>query len=270
MREDALERLAQVVRLSAKYRQVCEATIRSIGSCELSKGRSFKEAVRATKNKLHQIGGAYQEGEMPYSLWLSRLEEAVQPGGSDALKATCRKAMQSHASTRERLPFLDRFYGEILAGLPPVRSVVDIACGLNPLALPWMPFDGMEYFACDIYLDMMRFLREFMRLLPVKGESVACDVLSGCPLPEADLALILKTIPCLEQVDKSAGRTLLEKVRARYLIVSYPARSLGGRPKGMVPHYESHFLSLISGKNWPWQKFEFPTELVFRVEKGPV
>jgi 16S rRNA (guanine(1405)-N(7))-methyltransferase len=82
-----------------------------------------------------------------------------------------------------------------------------------------------------------------------------------------DLALVLKTIPCLEQVDKTAGQQILENLPARYLLVSFPGRSLGGRAKGMIENYEAHFRNLIKGKDWKLQRFEFQSELAFLIDK---
>ena len=81
------------------------------------------------------------------------------------------------------------------------------------------------------------------------------------------MAFILKAIPCLEQVDKSAGLRLLETINADYLVVSFPAHSLGGKNKGMTANYESRFYKLVTHKPWSIQRFEFPGELVFLVSK---
>jgi 16S rRNA (guanine(1405)-N(7))-methyltransferase len=161
--------------------------------------------------------------------------------------------------------------------------VLDVACGLNPLTIPWMPLaPKAEYTAVDVAGSMMQFLHEYLLLVPVQGQAYQVDVLNNLvmrtslalesmikfpPAGVFDLALVLKTIPCLEQVDKSAGQRILENVRARYMLVSFPGRSLGGRSKGMVENYEAHFMDLIDGKNWLIRRYEFPGELAFRVEK---
>jgi 16S rRNA (guanine(1405)-N(7))-methyltransferase len=81
------------------------------------------------------------------------------------------------------------------------------------------------------------------------------------------LALLLKTIPCLEQLDKTVGARLLEGIQAEHILVSFPAQSLGGRGKGMLENYEAHFLQLVAGKNWAFRKYEFSTELAFLLSR---
>ncbi len=265
---EALTTLVTSIRASAKYRDVCAEVIQDIGVRELVKCRNLKEAISATRNTLHQVSAAYLYSKEHYTRWLSELQTATQSGDASAVREVCRGILGSHASTRERLPILEQFYTTLFAELPPVQSIVDIACGLNPLTLPWMPVaKDATYVACDIYESMMGFLTACFPLLGVDGTAQACDVLRSCPTDKVDVALLLKAIPCLEQIDKHAGYTLLHAIQADTLVVSFPVRSLGGRNKGMVEHYEAHFRSLVAGDKWGIQRYEFPTELVFLVRK---
>jgi 16S rRNA (guanine(1405)-N(7))-methyltransferase len=263
-----LDELVTAVLASPKYHAISPDFIRSVGSRELAKRRTWKEAVKATKNKLHQVAGAYLEAGMQYTAWLDEIEQASRSGDRGRFLKACTQAMSHHSSTKERLALLDRFYATTLAGLPPIHSILDVACGLNPLAIPWMPLaEDADYYAVDIYQDMVDFLNRFMALTPVQGRAQAGDVLQGCPSQLTDVALVLKSVPCLEQVDKSAGRRLLDTLNAAHLLVSFPVHSLGGRSKGMAATYEAHFRQLVAGRGWRIERFEFATELVFRVSR---
>lgn len=269
-----LDRLLESVLAGSKYRHVDKELILSIGASELRKRRSLKEAVKATRNKLHQVGGAYQQAAPQYTRWLNELRQTAGPGQgeqaaqSEQVRAACRDIMRHHASTRERLPILDRFYDTILADIAPVHSVIDIACGLHPLAIPWMPLTAnARYYACDIYQDMMDFLQAGLPYLGVHAQAQVCDVIRSSPTQRAEVAFLLKAIPCLEQLDPLVGKRLLETIRADHLVVSFPAASLGGKMKGMVTNYEAHFLEMVENKPWSIERFIFPSELVFLVRK---
>ena len=269
--EARVEKLVAAVRNSPKYRTVSPDVIRRIARDELPKWRSPRMALKAVKNRLHQVGGAYLRGPMEYALWLGALRELGTPPPDGELRKACRLMMRAHASTRERLPILDEFYARTLGPIAPVRSVLDLACGLNPLAIPWMPLaPDAHYYAYDIYEDMTAFVGAFLALIGVAGEAEARDLTQVTPPQPVDVALILKTIPCLEQIDKSLGLRLLEEVNARHVLVSFPVRSLGGQAKGMVRHYTRHLETLLAEKNWPVQRFEFATELAFLVSKAEV
>ena len=177
--------------------------------------------------------------------------------------------MRHHASTRERLPILESFYATTLASLEPVRSVLDLACGLNPLALPWMPLaPDARYYACDIYADMIAFLNGFFAQTGVHGQARICDLAAGAPDEQVDLALVLKALPPLDQQAKHAGRDLLRALNARHILVSFPAHSLGGRGKRMAENYEQRFRALADAEGWSIKRFMFPTELAFLVTKS--
>lgn len=267
--DDAIGEIVDSVLSSRKYQTIAPDLIHAIAAGELAKGRSRKDAVKATKNQLHQSAAAYQTGRMAYDAWLTDLRQGHGAPTSDEFRTYLRTIMAHHASTAERLPILDDFYRSILADLPPLRSILDVACGLNPLTIPWMgmPAD-VTYYACDIYRDQIHFLNEFFHLAAIRGEAEVRNVIAHPPTQRVDLALVLKTIPCLEQVDRAAGSQLLDALDARYLLVSFPVRSLGGRAKGMVATYEAHFEALIAGRGWSFKRFEFDGELAFLVTTG--
>ena len=64
---------------------------------------------------------------------------------------------------------------------------------------------------------------------------------------------------------KRPFRVFLIRLQAKYLLVSFPAKSLGGRQKGMVQTYEAQFEGWLEGRGWDVKKFEFENELAFLV-----
>lgn len=260
-----LDELVTAVLAAGKYEHISPELVRRVGAAELGKRPRLKEAVKATKNKLHQIGGAYFTAAVDYGAALARLEEG-QRHGAEVQKEALADVMRLHASTRERLDILAEFYTTTLAGLPPIHSVLDVACGLNPLARPWMPLAaGAVYRAYDVYTDMMAFLGAYFALAGIPGRAEVRDVAAAPPTERVDLALVLKTLPVLAQLDKTAVPRLLDSLQARYLLISFPVQSLGGRQKGMAVNYEAQFAAWAAGRGWDVEKFEFENELAFLV-----
>jgi 16S rRNA (guanine(1405)-N(7))-methyltransferase len=262
-----LDALVAAVLGSSKYRAVSPDLVRAVGARELAARPNLKAAVKATKNTLHQAGGAFTDAPIDYGRALAEVRAAAA-AGDGPFRAAARAVMARHTSTRERLPILDAFYATILAALPPPGRVLDVACGLNPLAWPWLPWPpAAELIAYDIYADQIAFLNDFFALAGVAGRAEVRDVVGRPPDEPADLALVLKTLPCLEAIDRRAPERLLDALNAPRLLVSFPAQSLGGRRKGMAAHYEAQFRRLLDARGWPAQRFEFATELAFLVEK---
>jgi 16S rRNA (guanine(1405)-N(7))-methyltransferase len=263
-----LDHLVRAVLKSSKYRNVCENLIKNIGMLELSKRKNLKIAIKSTKNKLHQIGGAYFLKKPNYAFWLEKLRKAKKSGNENLFRKTCAEIMSYHYSTRERLDILDEFYARIFSLVPPVHSIMDVACGFHPLSIPWMPISKRAtYYAYDVYKDMTSFLKEFMVIDNVQGYAEVRDVIQHAPEIKTDLAFILNTMPCFEQIEKSAGLKILESINANFLAVSFPAKTLGGREKNMLKHYEAGFDKLTREKDWAIQRLEFRSELVFLIKK---
>lgn len=266
--EDSLNQLVNEVLRSPKYRFVCEDAIQNIGRAELQKRRTLKAAVKATKDKLHQIGGAYFRGTPKYAAWLDKLTSAKQTGNDQEFRSLCIEFMNFHSSTLERLKILDRFYDALFARLPRIHSVIDIACGLNPLSIPWMPIaSSTDYYAYDIYKDLIEFIGNFVKLAGGKPHVEAGDVLHNPPTIRADLAFVLKNVPCFDQIDKAATVQLISRLDARYVVVSFPQRSLGGADRFLAKQYAARLAELVEGRSWTVSRMEYKTELVFLIDK---
>lgn len=267
-KDEQLDQLVKAVLESSKYINVCEELIKNIGMRELRKRQNLKKAIKSTKNKLHQIAGAYFLHKPSYELWLEMLRNARKSPKGNLFRRTCAEIMSYHYSTRERLDILDKFYTRIFSLLPPISSIMDVACGFHPLSIPWMPLSGkVKYYACDIYKDLIDFLNQFMTIVGVEGHAETRDIVQDPPKINTDLAFILDSIPCLEQIEKSAGLNVLESINANSVVVSFPVRSLGGKEKQMRKHYEARFNDLTQEKDWVIQRLDFETELVFLITK---
>ena len=275
---DQLDRVLELLQATRKYRFVCPSLVKAIASAELAKGRSLKETIKETKSKLHQSAAVYVRQNLDYDNALQRLREAVRTNRSeeddrayvsrDFARPLLRQFMAAHTSTFERLPLLEDFYRQVFARLPPVNSVLDIACGLHPLARPWMPLaPDRPYFAFDIFADQIDFLNRYFCVMGYEGRAVQCNVLEELPAPTADVAFLLKTLPCLEQIEFGAGRRLLHAIDAPFLVVSFPGHSLAGRKRGMAQHYADFFDTITAGSGWQVELLTYPSEKVYIVRK---
>ncbi len=256
--------VVQVV-ASSKYRTLCPDVIRRVADREIAQNRSLKVAVKATKNTLHQIAGAYLEGKPRYAQWTEILANPPIAGYNSPFEW-----MQHHASTAERLPFVEEFYQTLFGAIDsPIESILDIACGLNPLAVSLMGLsDETRYYACDIFTDQIAFLDKWLAQFPFFGSAEVRDVISSPPPQEAAVALVLKLLPVLEQWDKNAGIALLRALNCPTLIVSFPTKSLSGKgSKGMADNYAARFLAQIEPEGWHAVRYDFPNEMAFIVRK---
>ena len=280
---DPVEQIVAGVRQGKKYRAVCEETVRRIAAELWAKqgpgqggkrahgaahGAALKTAVKATRARLHQVYAAY-ESPVDYPRAIRDLEAAYAEGESESVRLTCRRLLALHASTRERLPILERFYDELWAHTGAPDVLLDLACGLNPLTVPWMGLRATAvYHGYDIDADRVAFLQRVLPLAGLEARMHLQDVLCEPPAEAGAVALLLKSSACLERQRAGATPALLDTLRVRYAVVSFPVQSLGQREKGMAAHYERTFRAQLADRAWPITRLRFESELVFIVDKG--
>ena len=267
--ESKVRQLVEYVLEKPKYEQINRGLIESIVKTELAKGRKPKETQKAVLSKLHQVGTAYFSQKQDYMKWKGRLSPLPDDIHSTSAKDFCTDVMRAHYSTDERLPILEDLYQTILSTIQPIRSILDLACGLNPLALPWMPVeDDVRYIGCDIFADMVEFLNTFGTHFKMNTKFTSCNLLDAHFDQQVKVAFLLKTMPCLEQLEKGFPQKLLSEIPADYILISYPISSLSRKLKGMKENYTDQFMQLIAAFDWTYEQFEFSTELVFLVKKS--
>lgn len=262
---DVVARVAQ----SRRYRSVGDAIVTRLALEEIPHSRNLSDAEKRTKRRLHQIFGAYTgtSSQPQYARLLLDIV-AARARGEDALREACRAVMAQHASTRERLPILDEFYARIFAITGTPTTLVDVACGLNPLAVPWMHLpDNARYIACDIDRGMLDLVAGVLDILGVQHQVELRDVITDPPDTVCDVALLLKSVPCLDQQSPEASERLVQLLyrTARFVVISFPTQSLGGRGKGMARNYRMRAMTLVEVLEPPptvVEELEFPGELV--------
>ena len=266
MTADIVERVLS----SRRYRGIDVALVERLAAEELPRSRGADDAVKRVKRRLHQAVGAF-EGRGASGT--DALERAWNGNLADPqFREACLDALRGHASTRERVAHLDRFYAGIweLTGVP--ASVLDLGCGLAPLALPWMGLDrATPYRAVDVDRSALARVGAFLELVGQPHETRALDLVATVPQDHADVALALKLVTTLDRQDPSAAARLLAAVRARHAVVSFATRSLGGHARGMERTYRSRLERLVAEipRVTGVEEASVPNELVFVLALGP-
>ncbi len=263
-----VENIVANLREAKKYRHLADQTLERVARWALERHPSGRDATKAAKRKLHQVFAAYGQPNDLDTL-LGRVVSLPGSADKDALRAGCLDLLRGHASTAERLPYLEQLYPALwsVTGVP--NSVLDLACGYNPFTVPWMGLaSGAQYRACDIDHRLTAAVNMFLQNQGRLPLAETRDILSDVPDGEADVGLLFKTLPCLEQQMQGSGRDLLSGLRCRHIVVSYPLESLGGRDKGMRRTYTDQMQKLAATLELPVHAVEFPSELYFILSKA--
>jgi len=260
--------IVEELKRSRKYRHLCEDTLVRVAAWAAVRAKSQKDATQKAKRKLHQVYGAYLEAwDFEHA---GRMLGALRPGADpEAARKVCRQIMQQHTSTKERLGHLDTLYASLFAITGRPQRILDVGCGLHPFALPWMELPGeVVYFAWDIDERVVALVNRFLTMMGSEPHARCRDVLVSSPTAQADVAFVLKMLPCLEQQEKGCSVRLLRDINAPFIVVSFPVHSIGGHGKGMRKHYAQMMENISAELGWRGVPLEFREELFFVLHRG--
>lgn len=279
--KELVDKISQDIKKSKKYRSVYDKTIeRIVGDFAIknSTGNRLRQGFgvsmeKKSKNLLHQIWGAFYASRPDFSKLLHNLaqnyaELNAESRGNKNLKEIILPILNLQSSVKERIPILDTFYKKIFAitGVP--NSIIDYACGLNPLTYFWMNVpETTQYQAFDIDEDEVDFLNSVFKFLKIKNVKINLGDVLVDELEYADVVFLFKLLPCLEHQKKDSGIELIKNLQCKYVVVSFPIKSLGGRKVGMVDFYSNNFKKMVEREGWKAGEFLFDTELVFVIKK---
>jgi len=268
MEKTLLDQLARVILNNRKYRELNlpKETVIDLISREAESGLDEKTLIKHVRKKMHNIIAPYL-GDPNYAEAIGWLEVAYRSGNTDEIKQTCMQILKQHASTRERVPDLMGFYKQLFSVCGKPISILDLACGLNPISLPWMDLStDVKYYAYDIHTPRVKFINQFFILEGKQPLAEVRDILVNPPKIKGDVAFFFKEAHRLEQRRKGANRELWPALNVETLLVSLPASSLSGQ-HDLSGQMRRLVENAIQGFSWSIQDIKIGNELVFCIKK---
>jgi len=248
---DPVESLVAKILSSRKYRNIAPETVRDVIARELGHGGGNAAAAGRARLRLHRLWADYL-GEPDYEEGTRSLEHAFAAGSDEAVRGACLRILGCHQSSQERLGELEAFYVSVftVTGRPSV--LLDLACALNPLAWRWMGLGrDARYLAYDINARTVELVSRYLALEGVSGCAEHRDVLVSPPSERGDVALLLKMYHCLEHRRRGAGWEVVEATPARWVVVSFPTRTLASRAADIIGNYEPDIRARAAARGWP-------------------
>lgn len=228
---------------------------------DLNNPKKTEEAVKKTRAFLREVYGAFISADTKRRVkLLSSLDHLDDLEGH-------RRIMKLHISTAERMPFYNQVYKRIFEITGKPESILDIACGLNPLSYPFLGFN-VKYFAYELSETDASFIQKYFDKMKINGKALYGDITRNdemVRLPEADVCFLFKAIDTLESIKWNVTHELFSLLKCKWIVASFPLRSLG-RGKAIPEKRLSWFLKLISGMKY--ERFNIGDEVFFCVRKA--
>ncbi|MFH1589787.1 MAG: hypothetical protein ABIB43_04440 [archaeon] len=222
----------------------------------------YKQVVKEIRKTLREIYGVFiQKG---YSKRETFLEELTKENTDDQIS----KILNLHQSTKERLPYYKTVYKKLFEITGNPKIILDLACGLNPVSYPWLKCNP-KYIASDISKKDMVFLESFFSKINVSGLGITIDLVKEqdkLASLKADVCFLFKTLDSLETRKRNISKNLIEKINAKWIVVSFSKVSLGGE-KIIEKKKRNWFFNHLKQKNLHYQEFEVPNEYFIVIKK---
>jgi len=181
----------------------------------LQKGLSEKSMNKELKKELYEIHLNYYK-TFSYSLAINELKK------SQSLEVH-EKLLKKYDPNR--FIVLKDLYEKIFAITGKPEVLVDLACGLNPLTLPWMNLDkDCKYYCYDLEQNLVDFLNEYFKIIKKDYKAYLNDALTNPPSIKSDVTLLFKSTTCFEWQSPKSTAKLLEKINAKYIVISVMLR----------------------------------------------
>ncbi len=262
-----IDNLIASLREGRKYRSLHlpEDTLRDLLLQELPRHRNRADALQSVRRKLHNLVAPYL-GDPNYEKADQNLRSAFQRHEQEEIKTLCSDLLNSHASTRERQPILVEFYSQIFAFTGKPQVILDLACGMNPFAFPWMGLDKtVKYYAYDIHQPRVNLINTFFEGWGLQTNARQQDILVEPPQVKADVAFFFKEAHRFEQRLHGCNRNFWQRLNARYLLVSLPTENLTGQ-HSLLERQRKLVAATLQGLDWKVSEILFSTEIVFCIQ----
>ena len=181
-------------------------------------------------------------------------------------KQKSKDTLQEHISSKERLEFYPKIYQDIFSITGKPKTILDLGCGLNPLSYKHLECKP-TYYASELSKEDCKVIEYFFKENKIKGECFAFDLLSEdySKLPEADICFLFKVLESLESVKKNISKEILQKINAKWIIVSFSKKSITGRP--IKKKGRSWLMRMLKELGYEYQILDIGEEIFYVIKK---
>jgi len=235
---------------------------------ELSRSAEFAELKKLVRAELRTVYGAFDLDEKR-----ERKELLAQLTGNPGNASLILRLLLLHQSSKERAPRYLEVYRRIFAVTNIPTTILDLGCGANPYSYTFLRCRP-RYVAIDLPSDALADIAEFFRIEGIKGEVIGIDLVKEyeklTPLSRennVDVVFLFKVLDSLESVKRNISGKVLDTLVAKWVVVSFPTVSLGGR-KHIREGRRAWFERLLAQQDLSYEKFTVGDEVFYVVRKN--
>lgn len=210
----------------------------------------IKIIIKEVRSKLRDLTGRFQVS-------MKKRLELLQ---NNRIK----ELLKTHSSTAERLAFYPDLK-KLIASLR-ITSILDLGCGLNPLALA---NKEINYHAADIKEDDLNIVKIFFQKNKIKGEIFTYDLRKiSDNLPKADLCIIFKVLDIIEKNPYKLTEKILLNIMSKYFLISFATKTLSGKKMNFPRRKWLDYL--LKRLNYKYKTFSSDSEIFYLIKNSKI
>ena len=211
------------------------------------KSKEHKELIKFVRAKSHDVYEIFQTRDIDKRAELLSDMKSLS-------KESVVLLLETHISTKERLPLYEEIYKKIFAEIGVPTSILDIGCGLNPISIPYMNFDSkklkkIEYFASELGSEDLKIINFFFEKFGINGKTFDCDIVHDYEKLKdykCDVCFAFKLFDVLETQKENIGYEIIESLNCKYLVSSFALKNIKQETmKREKVHYFERFLTKL-------------------------
>ncbi|MFA6073507.1 MAG: hypothetical protein WC758_05320 [Candidatus Woesearchaeota archaeon] len=196
------------------------------------KSKEFDELKKAIRKKLREVHGVFTKdsiGPDKKEKFISELKKAKKDEELEIIETI----LKSHRSTLERIKNYSNLYSQIFDER--TKKILDLGCGYNPFSIEYIK-TPVEYICFDINKDETDFIQKYFNLKKIKGTAEVIDLTDEKNMKRiefesktSDVCLMFKLLDSLESKKRGSSKILINNIKSKKLIISFPLKTIGGR-----------------------------------------
>ncbi|RME78290.1 hypothetical protein D6774_01605 [Candidatus Woesearchaeota archaeon] len=231
----------------------------------LRRNKQIALTAKKVREHLRKVYGSYHTKQSKkVTFLLNNLKKAVETKGYAQTEEEHKELIKAHRSTKERAEFIDEFYKRIFeeTGLP--ASIVDIACGLNPLTAFWMaPHEMIPVITGYELSDWeVKIINEYAKICDLPITAKRCDLNMKIPQIRAECLFALKFF---ELISTKRVEQIITSAQVNWIVASYPTKTL--KREKMTKTTRAWFHLLLKRLEYPYKLLHFENEIVYIIKK---
>ena len=236
------------------------------------KSAYYKKVIKEVRARLRRLYGLFRIEEDSDNR-RELVDELVQ-SSKNKRKEIIEKILKTHSSTKERLKCYEKLYHKMFSLTGKPKSIIDLGCGINPFSISLMKLKKLKYYAYDLSIEEIEGLNRYFKLLHKEnksfiGKAGILDVMNWVKLSKHEVMDICLLFKMTDVLDKGKGHkateTVMKKVPARYVVVSFPTKTMSGK-KMNFPRRK--WIELMCERlRYKFKIIKFSNEIFYVVEK---